>query len=305
MYERHFGFSRPLFTDGMAQDESVFRTAAAGQISRDLEVALTRKDAVAVISGASGTGKSTLAGDALKGISTRLAFSCISHPPLTAHELLEQLLTDFGFEPYKMSRVERLQSWRQFLSEMAATDTRVCLLVENAESVEHEVLNALHSLTAADAALSPGANVVLTTTVPPESLLITPDTLAFNQRVRLRRQIEPLSEADVSDYLGFKCKLAGVEPGRIFGRDVDAILYEYSGGVIRVIDNLLETALIRAASNGEALVTAAQVAEVAEHQFGMTSLAPAEIDELLEESVPAEAPVFDLADIPTLTEYVA
>lgn len=306
MYAQHFGFSRALFADGLAQDDSVFRTQALEQLVRDLEVALARKDSVVVISGMSGTGKSTIATDALKSIHTRLAFCCLSHAPLTPHELLEQLLTDFGFEPYKRSRVERLQLWRQFLSEMAATDTRVCLLIENADQLSDEVLLCLHGLTAADAALSPGANIVLTTTRPPERLLTSESMLAFNQRVRLRRRIDALGESETRDYLAFKCRQAGADPAAVLGEGVAAQLYELSSGVFRVIESLLESALISAAAAGEPCVTVERLAATAEQQFGLTRLEPAEVDDLLDESATTDArqPAPRLDEIPILTDFV-
>jgi type II secretory pathway predicted ATPase ExeA len=313
MYQGHFGFTRPLFADGVAQDEYVFRTAAAERTARDLAAALNRRDAVAILAGASGTGKTTLATDALKSVGTRLAFSCISQPPLTAHELLEQLLMDFGFEPYRRSRVERLQLWRQFLSEMTATDSRICLLVESADTISPEVLLALHGLTAADAALSRGANVILTTTERPETLLVAPAMLAFNQRVCLRRRIDPLTEAEVQDYLGFKIELAGADPNRILGTDVASLLSEYSGGIIRVIDNLLEAALSQAAIAGEPGLTAAGVVDVAEQRFGLARMTATAVDVLLAGEGDGEtarwaqsaAPVpVDPDDIPTLTEVL-
>jgi general secretion pathway protein A len=307
MYERHFGFSRPVFSAGVAQDEAVFRTAATAQLARDLEIALTRKDAVALLSGTSGTGKTTIAADALKRMGTRQAFACLSTHPLTRHELLEQLLTDFGFEPHRQSHVERLQEWRQFLSEMMATDTSVCLLVEAAENLSSEVLESLHSLTATDPTLGPGANVILTTTLPAEKLLVSPELLAFSQRVRLRRRIEPLSATELADYLEFKCRYADVDCASIFASDVPAALHEFSGGIIRVTDNLVETALIAAAASNEERITAEEIVRIAEEQFGLTRITPAEVDELLQESGTdiATSETTQSDDIPTLTEYVS
>lgn len=321
MYEQNFGFSRPLFSDGMAQDDAVFRTQAVERLGKDLEIALARKDSIALLSGISGTGKTTIAADALKNIHTRLAFTCISHPPLTAHELLEQLLTDFGFEPYKKSRVERLQLWRQFLSEMGATDTRVCLLVENIEELSPEVIQSLHSLTAADAALSPGANIVFTASQPPERLLTTEDMLGINQRVRLRQRIEPLSDEETRDYLEFKCRQANADVDQTFGPDFADCLFELSGGIFRVIDNLLESALRSAAAANEKTVTVDRLTQIAEQQFGISHLGPEAVDELLDEravnasmsdmpadsspdSIPTPVPQSLLDQIPTLTDFV-
>jgi type II secretory pathway predicted ATPase ExeA len=321
MYEQHFGFSRPLFADGMAQDEAVFRTTAVARLAQDLAIALARKDSIALISGISGTGKTTIAADSIKNVNTRLAFNCISHPPLTPHELLEQLLTDFGFEPYKSSRVERLQLWRQFLSEMAATDTRVCLLIENVEDLSADVIHFLHTLTAADAALSPGANIVFTTCQPMERLLTTEDMLAINQRVRLRQRIEPLTEDETRDYLTFKCRLADANAAEVFEPEFASRLFELSGGVFRVIENLLESALISAATANEKTVTVDRLLRIAEQQFGISRLAPEEVDNLLEEHPPEIAapatpsnpvpekqqdfPQALLDQIPTLTEFVS
>lgn len=320
MYEQHFGLTRPMFHDGIPLDEAVFRTAGMERVASELRVALTRKDSVAILSGASGTGKTTLATESLKDISTRLAFSFISVSPLSSGELLEQLLSDFGFEPYKKSRVERLQLWRQFLSEMAATDTRVCLLVENAEKIETEVLQALHDLTAADVATSPGANVVLTTGVSPEELLSFPNMESFRQRVCLRTRIEPLNETETRDYLEFKCRYAGSELRRVFASDVPACLHRFSGGVLRIIDKLLESTLIAAAAAGVDQVTGTRITEIATKQFGLvqtarplanmsadgSSVADASAVHQLLEFSSTHLDIFGPApeDIPTLTDYV-
>jgi len=305
-YTQFFGLSRPLFPDGIAADDAVFRSAAVERLFEELAAALTRRDSVAVLAGTSGTGKTTVAAEALRTIGTRQAFSYISQPPLTGHELLEQLLSDFGQEPYRKSRVERLQLWRQFLSEMLATDTRVCLLVENAENLSTEVMQALHSLTKADAGLSPGANVALTTAGPLESLLTAPEMLAFNQRVRLRRHIAPLTERETADYLEFKCRYAGVDGSAMFDDDVPAALCELTGGIIRVINNLTEAALVRACDMKSPRVTEEIVLEVAEHQLGLWRMAPPAIDELLELSAePDDVGTPDDDDIPTLSEFVA
>jgi len=309
MYAQYFGFSRPLFPDSVAHDDAVFRNAAAEQLVRDLEFALSRKDSVVVLAGASGTGKTTIANDALRNVSTRLAFACINHPPLSGNELLEQLLTEFGFDVAQMGRVERLQLWRQFLSEMTATETRVCLLVENADHLSLEVQQTLHQLTAADAALSPGANVILTTTGAAERLLTAPELQGFSQRIRLRRKLEPLTGDEVGDYLRFKCDYAGVTEESVFRADVSPALYQLSGGIIRVLDNLLETTLMAAAAAGVRPVTAEILNTVAEQHFGLSSLDENEVDELLldaQSEASFDDTGFDFApeDIPTLTELV-
>jgi general secretion pathway protein A len=320
MYEQYFGFSHPIFSNAVAQDDGIFRNETIDRLTHDLAVALHRRDAVAILAGPSGTGKTTIAAEALKTTSVRLAFAYISHPPSSTHELLEQLLCEFGIEPYRESRVERLQAWRQYISEMAATDTRVCLLIENADELHPAILKFLNQLTVADASLIPGTNIILTTTHSADSLLEHADLAALRQRVRMRATMRPLTESEIGAYLDFKCHLAGVDRQRVFADDLGPVLHQYAGGVIRIIDNLLETALVDAAEHDKGRVSAEQLADIAERLAGLAPMSPVEVDKFLSETAPVIPPIpaveaaaaaADLPppdtpyqDIPTLTEPI-
>jgi type II secretory pathway predicted ATPase ExeA len=212
MYQEHFGLKKDLFEDGIAQDIDVFLGAPQKLVVTNLGVALTLHDSVALLVGPAGVGKTTLAAYTLRAMATRLALGWLGSPPATSHELLEMLLTEFGFSPYKNSRVERLQMWRQFLNEMRATDTRVCVLVESAENFAAEVLAALESLTAADPNGCPGANIVVTCRTPVAALVAEPALASFKQRTRLRWTLEPLTRAELRDYLAHCVTAAGADP---------------------------------------------------------------------------------------------
>jgi len=305
MYQQHFGLAQSFSGDGIAQYDGIFRTEATERLVGELAVALNRKDSVAMLYGNSGTGKSTIAHAVLKDLSTCLAFAALSQRPLSPHELLEQILTDFGLEVSGKSHVERRQIWRQFICEASATDTRVCLLVEDADALDTELLQALHQLTATDASMSPGCNVILTSQSDAGNFLDQPELLALSQRVRLRRRIRPLTVDEVACYIEFKCERAGVSRENLFADDVAESIFDCSGGTFRVIDNILESALALAAANGEPVVSAATITQVADTQFGLRRLEPAEVDGLLERSSDSSSEKNSrTGEIPTLTEFV-
>lgn len=269
MYKQHFGLSSELFDDGIASGSSVFCGPRQKVLAANLTIALTRRDSVAVVYGLPGVGKTTTVTHALREMTTRLALGTIAQPPLTAHELLEQLLGEFGFSPYKNSRSERLQMWRQFLSEMEVTETRVCILVENAQELNVEVLKALGSLTAADANGCPGANVILTATRAPDDLLNSPELAALRQRMRLQSTLAPLTPDETREYLAHRVEEAGGTYEAIFAPDAIEAVHAFSGGLIRVIDNVVESALGIAAARREKMLTAALVTRVAVGLFGI------------------------------------
>jgi type II secretory pathway predicted ATPase ExeA len=274
MYQDHFGLQRHLFEEGIAQGVDVFLGASQKLAVTNLGVALTLRDSVAVLTGPSGVGKTTLAAHTLRSLTTRLALGWVGTPPATGHELLEMLLTEFGFSPYKNSRVERLQMWRQYLNEMRATDTRVCVLVESAENLQPDVLAALESLTAADPNGCPGANVVLTSRTGLADILAESSLAALRQRTRLRWSFEPLTRVELRDYLAHCITAAGGKTLKLFTDDAIDALHQYSGGIIRTVNNLCATALTLAASAREPQVNASLITQVAVDVFG---LAPAPV----------------------------
>lgn len=284
MYKQHFGLSGNLFGDGIAKEADVYCGPRQKLLAANLTIALARRDTIAAIYGAPGTGKTTIASHALREMTTRLAVACIGHPPVTGHELLELLLTEFGFSPYKNSRTERLQTWRQFLNEMSATDTRVCVLIENAEDLNVEVLKALEKLTAVDANGCPGCNVLLTATAPSEALLNDPELAGLRQRIRLQSTLPPLTVAETREYLSFKARSAGAEYETLFAPDTSHAVHAVSGGIIRVINNTLDSALSIAATRSEPRLSANLVRRVAVSLFGIPNVGPGESEQRADEA---------------------
>ena len=248
MYPRHFGLERSLFKGGIARGEEVFLGPRQQLITANLKIALTTRDSIVTLTGNLGVGKTTIAAQALRMNATRLALAWVGNAPLNRDELLELLLAEFEFTPFGMRRIERLHTWRQYLTELSVTDTRICILVENAQVAGLEVLQALQSLTAADPNGCPGANLVLMGQSGLHQLLETPDLAQLKQRTRSRQRLDPLNPEEVKEYLRHRTAAAGGEFETIFAPEAAAAFHRYSGGVPRVINNLCETVLTLAAT---------------------------------------------------------
>jgi type II secretory pathway predicted ATPase ExeA len=281
MYHPHFGLTRNLFNDGIALDSAVYLSPSYTRLIASFKVALTSPSSAIVLTGPAGVGKTTLTSTALRASTTRLAIAWLDGTPTNASELLELLLIELGIATLRTTRIERLQLWRQFQSEMSTTASRLFIVAERTEDLSAEVLRALDSMTSPDAAGNTGANVVLLGQPGLEQHLGTPALDALRQRVRLKAQLEPFTEAELQDYLRHQVAFAGGRFEAMFAPGVVASLYRHSGGVARLANNLCETALTLAATQLEKTLTVATLANAA---------AMLGLDAALPVSTPASAP---------------
>jgi type II secretory pathway predicted ATPase ExeA len=275
MYYLHFGLQKGLFGDGIAADTAVFRSPKHDLLIANFKVALASPSSVVALRGPAGVGKTTLTAAALRATSTRLALAWLNATPTNATELLELIIVELGIGTLRTTRIERLQLWRQFQAEMSATDSRLFVIAERTEDLSPEVLRALDSLTCADAAGNPGANVVLLGQPGLDAHLAAPALDSLRQRIRLRAQLEPFTEAELQDYLRHQVACAGGHYDQVFAPGAVAALHRYSGGVARVANNVCETALELAASQNHKLLTAELLTNAAVSLLGIVEAVPA------------------------------
>ena len=138
------------------------------------------------------------------------------------------ILVELGVNTLRTTRIERLQLWRQFQAEMRATDSRLFIVAERTEDLSPDVLHALDQLTAPDAVGNPGANLVLLGHAGIDEHLAAPALDSLRQRIRLRAELEPFTEAELQDYLRHQVARAGGHYDQIFAPGTVAALYRYS-----------------------------------------------------------------------------
>ena len=269
MYHAHFGLEHGLFGEGIAEDSAVYRAAKHDRLVAHFKLALASPSSGVVLHGPAGVGKTTLTSAALRAISTRLALAWVGGMATNATELLELILVELGIGTLRTTRMERLQLWRQFQAEMRATDSRLFVVVERTEDLSTEVLHALDQLTAPDAVGNPGANLVLLGHAGIHDHLEAPLLDSLRQRIRLRAELEPFTEAELQDYLRQRVSAAGGQLDRIFAPGAVASLHRYSQGVARLVNTLCESALDVAAVQQQKQLTPELVAKTAVTLLGL------------------------------------
>ena len=290
MYHAHFGLEHGLFDEGIAADGAVFRAAKHDRLVAHFKLALATPSSSIVLHGPAGVGKTTLTSTALRAISTRLALAWVGGMATSSTELLELILVELGISTVRTTRMERLQLWRQFQGEMLATDSRLFVVVERTEDLSAELLHALDQLTAPDAVGNPGANLVLLGHAGIHDHLAAPLLDSLRQRIRLRAELEPFTEAELRDYLRHQVTCAGGQYDRIFAAGAVETLHRYSKGVARLVNTLCESALDIAAIQQQKQLTPELVAKTAATLLGLAAPVPAAQPAPAAQRAPASQP---------------
>ena len=246
------------------------QTAAA---MAGLKKALATPDAIVCVKGPVGVGKTTIVRRALNAIGKDPVIITVGRMQLGHDEVLELLLDELGVD-MPSGTVQRFSAFRRLLLKHAENGTRIFIVVEDALRVGADALSELEALTASDAGVSEGANVVLMGDSRIDALLQDPQLARMRQRLRLRQEIAPLGASELLGYFKHCFRLAGNEFDAIFEEGSAAVLHRLTEGIPRVANNLVESSLISAVDNKLDRVNVAQIKLVAAQEYN-TRLAAA------------------------------
>jgi general secretion pathway protein A len=315
-YEKHFGLNKPPFAVHAAGTD-VFVAPQVATAIAGLQKALATEDAIVCLSGAVGAGKTTIAKRALDGIGTNRAIVTIGRMVFGHDEVLELLLAGLGARQLPKSTVHRFATLRRILQHFSEQDVRVFILIEDAIRVGFDALSELEALTAADAGVSNGANLILLGDERLGELILDPKLARIKQRIRSRQTVAAQSETEMLGYLKHSFRLAGREFDTIFEDGSLAALHRLSDGVPRVVNNLLESVLVAAAEAGTDKISSQLIERIAAEEFGLTGEhRVADFEAIIEqadavaspepeselEPEPAPVPEPEIEDIPELIQ---
>jgi general secretion pathway protein A len=203
-------------------------THALGEIAQ----ALKRREGLVVVTGEVGTGKTMLCRSLLDTFETRTFISVILDPLLTVEDLLHQVLTDFGLisarapsQPRpaltEVARHDMVAALQKFLASLIPLNAHAVIMIDEAQHLTGPVLEQVRLLSNFETDSAKLLQIVLVGQPNLDLVLQRPDMRQLNQRVARRFELQPLSEAEVSDYIERRLLVASENPDRGAARDLD------------------------------------------------------------------------------------
>ena len=277
MYETHFGLNNRVF-HGVPTGSGIFIGPQTAKVMSGLKKALVTADAAIAVTGPVGVGKTTAVSRALAAAGGKNVVISVGRVHLGQDEVLDQMLEELGANGLATGAIRKITVFRQALKQLQDKNARVVVIVEDAVRTGIETLAELEALTGADSGVSDGANIVLMGDESLQTMLRASELARLEQRTRMRQSIGPFSADETRGYLTHCLRAAGGEYEDLFAEGCAELLHDLSGGVARVVNNLVESVLVSAAEQSLTTVDTALVRRVADDEYGLCS-----------ESVPAES----------------
>jgi len=291
MYLEHFGLAVNPF--GLSPKlDFLYRSETFEESMAHLIFGLDNQEAIVLITGAIGTGKTMALQSFLVNLGPRFEFALITNTRLTSVELMKLILEDLGVKfPVGSDKSDLLILFKDFLLEASNAGKRVLIVVDEAQNLSSEVLEEIRLLTNLGQGEGQPVQIILVGQPELDAKVNRPDLAQLRQRIRVHYNLDPLSRKEIEEYLDHRMAVAGCTR-RVFTSESIDMIYRESRGVPRLVNTMAGEALLSAFVAGHDKVHAGDVESDKDLSF-KTGPAPAVPPKESRPVVPSPEPVAD------------
>jgi general secretion pathway protein A len=262
MYQHFYGL-RELPFELTPNPRFLFLTPRHSEALSNLQYGVSSNKSLTVLVGEAGTGKTTLLRAVFESDEGRdVLWVYLNNPVLTREDFVRTLAARFDLGPEAAeSKAVFLQSLERVLNERRARGQITVLVVDEAQSLSHDLLEEIRLL--ANIETSEEKLIVVILAGQPElaGRLNEPALRQLKQRIALRCEIGSFEVSETAAYIASRIQKAGGSL-RLFTREAIVAIHEHSRGIPRTINVICDNALLGAFARGRRQVDRDTVLEV-------------------------------------------
>lgn len=209
-----------------------------------LEFGILTRAPITVLTGEVGAGKTTLLQNLLNKIGDGVTIGVIANAQGSRGEILQWVLNalDVGFDP-KNSYVQNFRILQDFLVNEYADGRRVVLVFDEAQNVSTEGLEELRMLTNINSNKDELIQLILVGQPELRDKINAPEMRQLAQRVAVTFHLNRLDEETTRQYIRHRMIAAGGS-GEEFSQEAGQLVFESTGGVPRLVNQLCDFGLL-------------------------------------------------------------
>jgi len=251
IYEAFYGLKEQPFA--ITTDPRFFYLSTSHQRAfTELQSGLRRREGLLLLTGETGTGKTTLCRAVVESLGDRTFAAMVLNPYMAGAEIFRVILRDFGLVSHEELRrgalatadtPRLLDMLEGFLVSLLPLSAHAVVIVDEAQSLSAQVLDQIRMLTALEHNGQRLAQIVLCGQPALLNTLKAEPIFALNERITRRVALAPLSPDEVDAYIQHRLGVAGGTDAVRFPAESTKLIAELSRGVPRRINVLCDRAL--------------------------------------------------------------
>ena len=251
IYETFYGLKEQPFAIS-TDPKFLFLSAPHRRAYEELLNGLVRDESVLLLTGETGSGKTTLCRAVIGALGDRTFSSILHQPYMTGPEMLRLILRDFGLVSREELRrgvlasadvPQLLDALEGFLRSLVSIDSRAVVVIDEAQSLSPTLLDEVRMLTAFERDGRRLVQIVLCGQPMLLNTLKTEPMYALNERITRRVGLTPLSKEEVEHYIHHRLAVAGGAEAVTFTPDALRLIAELSRGLPRRVNVLCDRTL--------------------------------------------------------------
>ncbi|MEI8298008.1 MAG: AAA family ATPase [Pseudomonadota bacterium] len=260
MYEKFFGLRCHPFA--LTPDpEFLFRSRQHGMALTLMEYGLESRAMFALLTGAVGTGKTTLLRHLLRNLRKDISVGLISNTHSGFDSIHPWAISAFSVVPADCSEISLYEALVSFFVDQYRRGKRSLLIVDEAQNLPMQVLEQLRLLSNVNSDGDLVLQILLVGQPELRQTLQRPELLQLAQRISADFHLTAMSQAETSAYVEHRLRASGSRDG-LFTRDALELVHVHSGGVPRLINQLCDMSMVYGYAVKQSIIDADLVREV-------------------------------------------
>lgn len=247
--EEFFGLSENPFKDNL--DERFYYTTRQHEKTfASMLYCITNKQAVGLIVGASGTGKSMISYRILSFLKDKPEYKpglILVNPQMPKTSLLKEVARELGLDlpAHNMSTQDLIDLITNEIIRQYKEDRRIILIIDEAHFLSSEALHMVRTLTNLETPQEKLVSCILIAEARFLTRLLYKTYDSLRSRIKTKAQLVPLNEEETKGYILHRLNVVGRNKP-LFEEDTFALIHQKSHGICRQVNKIAGQCLFEA-----------------------------------------------------------
>jgi general secretion pathway protein A len=196
------------------------------------------------MTGEVGAGKTTLCRALLEQLGDQYSTALILNPVMSPDEMIKAIALEYGLPVTGLDRLDTVAVINNFLLQQVERGRDTVLIIDEAQDLTDDLLEQVRLLSNLETDDRKLLQIVLMGQPELRDRLNNPRLRQLRQRITVRYHLQPLSQAEVSDYIKHRLHISGANGSPRFTRPALWRVHHYSKGIPRLVNAVCDKALL-------------------------------------------------------------